>query len=346
MAIYLLSVKALSRTQGRNVIAAAAYRAGEQLRDSMDFTSKKTKVHDYRRRRGVVASGVVLPADAPAALSDRQTLWNTVERHEKRKDSRVAREVLIALPHELSAEERQAATLELVNHLVDTYGVGADYAIHEPDKHPKADQRNHHAHILITTRSIAANGLNPKVIAAFNDKIKGSETIEAVRAAWEGICNNALEAAQRPERVSRHTLQAQGIERLPEPKQGAIATQRERQGRGSFAGEERQAVKDYNAALEQIPEEDLQHEPDTAIMPPSRKRDVQRTRAAMRNVRKRNQSVTALLDRRKFRLMQRVKRQRKRQLKRQQLVTAWAKQNRGNEGNTNTIQPPQMMPEP
>ena len=205
MAIYLLSVKALSRSTGRSAIAAAAYRAGERLRDAVDFFKKRTIVHDYTKKGGVVASGIVLPSDAPAALSDRSVLWNTVERHEKRKDSRVAREVLIALPHELLAEQRHAATLELVNHLVNVYGVGADYAIHEPDNHKTADQRNHHAHILITTRSINEQGLSPKVIAAFTDKVTGSETIGAIREVWEDICNTALEAAQRPERVCRHT---------------------------------------------------------------------------------------------------------------------------------------------
>ena len=346
MAIYLLSVKALSRTQGRNVIAAAAYRAGEQLRDDNDFTSKKTKVHDYRRRRGVVASGIVLPADAPDNLSDRQTLWNAVERQEKRKDSRVAREVLIALPHELSAEERQAVTLKLVSHLVDTYGVGADYAIHAPDRHPKADKRNHHAHILITTRSIDANGLNPKVVAAFNDKKQGSQTIEAVREAWEGICNNALEAAQRPERISRHTLQVQGIERLPETKQGAIATMRERQGKDSFAAEERQAVKDYNATLEQIPEQDGHTEPENATTPIRRKRELNKARSAMRVARKRGKSVSSLLHRKRLKLRQRLQRQRRRQGERHRLMTAWAKCSGSNGGNINTVHHSYEPPEP
>ena len=359
MAIYLLSVKALSRSTGRSAIAAAAYRAGERLRDAVDFFTKKTKVHDYTKKGGVVSSGIVLPANAPAELNNRSQLWNTVERHEKRKDSRVAREVLISLPHELSAEEREAATLKLVNHLVDTYGVGADYAIHEPDRHEKADQRNHHAHILITTRSINADGLSPKVIAAFNDKKQGSETIEAIREVWEDIVNNALEAAQKPERVSRHTLQAQGIDRLPEPKQGAVATMMEKQGKTSHAGEERRKIKEFNEALQQIPDEDTEEdidEPDDDTAPPvRRKREVSKTQAAIKEARKHDRNIARLVHRRMLELLRRLQQQRRRRqeqlrrrmqlLTRSMLMNTWRKNAGGNSANHNSQQQAQAPPD-
>ena len=86
MAIYHLSAKLLSRSAGRSAVAAAAYRAGARLRDA-----RAGRVHDYRRKRGVVHAAVLLPAGAPEAWADRAVLWNAVEAGERRRDAQVAR---------------------------------------------------------------------------------------------------------------------------------------------------------------------------------------------------------------------------------------------------------------
>ena len=104
MAIYRCEIKTVSRKQGRNAILAACYRAGVALIDRCDFFTKEKRWHDYTRRSGVVASGIILPDDAPASLQDRQALWNAQERAENRKNSRVAREAVVSLPHELTDE--------------------------------------------------------------------------------------------------------------------------------------------------------------------------------------------------------------------------------------------------
>ena len=249
MAIYRCEIKAISRKDGRNIVASAAYRAGVILSDICDFFTKANKRHDYSRKQGVVTAGIILPALAPKAFADRQTLWNAQERAENRKNSRVAREALIALPHELTDAQREQAVKNYANHIVNRYSVACDYAIHRPDK--KGDSRNHHAHILFTTRRITKDGFTEKT-RKLDDKTTGAEEIKHLQTAWQDICNDALAEAQLKQRVDCRSLKEQGIQRLPEPKQGAVATKMERQGKISHAGDERRAVKAYNYALEAI----------------------------------------------------------------------------------------------
>ena len=125
-----------------------AYRAGERLTNKRDGVT-----HDYTAKQGVEHAEIVLPEGVNADWArDRSELWNAAEFAEKRKDARVAREFEVALPHELSAEERLEATREMAQELADRYGAAVDFAIHAP--HEASDVRNHHAHILMTTRQV------------------------------------------------------------------------------------------------------------------------------------------------------------------------------------------------
>ena len=151
MASYHLSAKTISRSQGRSATGAAAYRSGTRIDDERTGT-----VHDYRRRRGVEATFLLLPADAPDWASDRARLWNAAEQAETRKNSTVAREFEIALPAELDAGERRRLAADFARELVARHGCAADVAIHRPGR--TGDQRNHHAHILLTTRRLTAAG--------------------------------------------------------------------------------------------------------------------------------------------------------------------------------------------
>lgn len=256
MSIYRLEISVFSRSDKRNAVEAAAYRSGESLTDTCEYHSKEAKNYDYRRKQGVVASGIILPAFMPAGYRDRQTLWNAAERAEKRKNSRVAREALIALPHELSDRQRQAMTMRFARYLAKQYGVGVDYAIHRPSR--QGDSRNHHAHVMFTTRSMTAEGMGAKT-RELDDKEQGAEEIKRIRAAWETICNQALSYARHAERVSSQSLQARGINRLPEPKQGRIATQRGYRKQQSYAGWERHATIAYNAAVSRCRPKEQQH---------------------------------------------------------------------------------------
>lgn len=233
MASYHCSIKPVSRGNGRSGTAAAAYRAGVCLKDE-----RTGEVHDYTRKQGVEYAEVLLPS---GVNMDREQLWNAAENAEKRKDARVAREFELALPAELTPEQRRELATDFAQSLVDKYGVAADVAVHEPSR--KGDQRNHHAHILITTRQISAQGLGEKTDLEREDKAlrslgkpSGREQIEALRADWAARCNIALERAGHQERVSHKSLEAQGIEREPTTHLGPVATAMERRGERSERG--------------------------------------------------------------------------------------------------------------
>ena len=137
IAIYHLTAKVVSRAKGQSVVASAAYRASEALHDD-----RYGLTHDYSRKQGVEHSEILAPEDAPAWVYDRQTLWNTVEATEKRKDSQLAREIEIGLPVELTHNENVELIREYVKSQFVSKGMIADFSIHEDDPN------NPHAHVL------------------------------------------------------------------------------------------------------------------------------------------------------------------------------------------------------
>ena len=147
MAIYHLHVGIISRKSGRSSVAAAAYRAGEKIRNEHDGT-----MHDYSRKTGVVYSEILLPKNAPPEFEDRAILWNTVEKSEKRCDARTAREVEIALPKDFDLQENIELVREYVKENFVSAGMCADFAIHNNG------DSNPHAHILLTTRHVDGAG--------------------------------------------------------------------------------------------------------------------------------------------------------------------------------------------
>lgn len=249
MAIYHLSIKVIQRSKGRTAPAAASYRAGVCLKDA-----RTGEVHDYTRKRGVEHAELVFPHDVTMS---REELWNAAEGAEKRKDARVAREFEIALPAELNEEHRRELAMGFARHLVEQYGVAADVALHEPSR--KGDQRNHHAHILVTTRQISAQGLGNKTDLEQEDKAlraqgkdTGRQQIETLRAAWAAQCNRALQRAGHHERVSHKTLEAQGIDRQPTTHLGVAATAMERRGLQTERGDMNRAQEEREEVSQQI----------------------------------------------------------------------------------------------
>ena len=160
---------------------------------------------------------IVLPDGTTGRENDRGKLWNDIEAHHKRKDAIVAREIEIALPAELTPEHRRELALEFVREIVEKYGVGADVAIHAPDKN--GDQRNHHAHILLTGCHVSLDGtLGKKAneLDPIHCQRAGIPNVTAWgRERWGELANTALEKAGREERIDHRTLKAQGIEREP-----------------------------------------------------------------------------------------------------------------------------------
>lgn len=243
MAIYHCSIKTIGRSSGRSATAAAAYRAGVCI-----FDERTGEIHDYTRKSGVEYIEMVFPE---GLTLDREQLWNAAEAAENRKNSTVAREYEVALPEELNADQRKELAKEFARHLVERYGVAADVAIHAPGK--DGDHRNHHAHILTTTRQVTPEGFGVKT-RALDDKKTGE--VECVRATWATLTNQALERAGRHERVSHKSLAAQGIEREPTFHLGPAATAMERRGERSERGNlnrapGNQVEREELAALEQ-----------------------------------------------------------------------------------------------
>lgn len=149
MAIYHLEAKVISRGAGRSAVAASAYLSCSQIYNDYDGIQ-----HDYTRKRGLVWQEVFLPPIAPAAWSDRSILWNAVEENEKTKDSRLAREFVVALPIELGKTDWQSLLTEFIQDNFVAEGMCADVAIHDP--YPPG--HNPHAHIMLTIRPLQENG--------------------------------------------------------------------------------------------------------------------------------------------------------------------------------------------
>ncbi|WP_010189156.1 MobQ family relaxase [Sphingomonas sp. PAMC 26605] len=202
MASFHLAVKTIGRSAGRSSTAAAAYRAGVEIADE-----RTGIVHDYTRKQGIEHREIVAPADAPEWVRDRSALWNAAEQAETRKNSTVAREYEIALPAELSADERRDLAVGLAQEISERHGVAVDVAIHAPGRH--GDQRNHHAHLLTTTRRIGAEGLGEKS-RELDQKTSGE--VERWRGRYAEMQNAALERAQVAERVDHRSHQRRGIE--------------------------------------------------------------------------------------------------------------------------------------
>ncbi len=234
MAIYHLHMAPVSRSSGRSAVAAAAYRSAEKLLNERDG-----ELHDFTRRSGVAGSEIVLPegADADWAL-DRSVLWNAAEKAEKRKDARVAREFEVSLPHELDADQRVALAREFAQHLADRYGAVVDMAIHEP--HGKTDDRNHHAHLLMTTRQLVPDTPNQlgdkthferegKWLMAQGLPVE-KEQLKQAREVWADIANRHLAQAGLDVQIDHRSHEDRGLSIAPTRHMGVHASQMQRRG--------------------------------------------------------------------------------------------------------------------
>ncbi len=206
MASYHLSVKTIKRSAGRSATAAAAYRSASVIE-----CDREGRMHDYTAKRGVEACFILAPDDAPDWAQDRAALWNAAEARETRSNSVTAREWELALPSEISDAARIGIARAFAAQLVERYGVAADVAIHAP--HREGDQRNHHAHILTTTRVLSAEGLTDKT-RVLDAASTGGPEIEAMRGYWAELQNHALELAGQEERVDHRSLEVQREEAL------------------------------------------------------------------------------------------------------------------------------------
>ena len=260
MAIYHFSVKAISRSDGRSVVACAAYRSGEKL-----VCNYYGKEQDYTRKTGVEHTQIYAPENTRTDLLNRQTLWNVVEKVETRKDSNLAREFEIAFPQELNAEQRKEMLNELCLELVKKHGVIVDAAIHAPHASSGSDERNYHAHIMFTGRQIdlGTGNFAIKRNRDFN-KENSSETVSWWREKFASIANKHLEQAGCAATLDHRSYadQENGLEATTH--EGPKATQLRRLGVTTEIAFNNDAIKQRNA--EKIKSEQLLKDLDQEIL--------------------------------------------------------------------------------
>ena len=208
MAIYHLEAKVISRGTGRSACAASAYMSCSAIYNEYDGIQ-----HDYTRKQGLVWGHVFLPDCAPAEWQDRAKLWNAVEEAEKMKDSRLAREFVVALPIELSKDEWVDLLSKFIREQFVGEGMCADVAIHDTDGH------NPHAHIMLTVRPLNENGTwqhktEKEYLCVKNGEERGftaAEYKEAQKDGWEK--QYPYKVGKKKEYLTPSAAEAQGLER-------------------------------------------------------------------------------------------------------------------------------------
>ena len=247
MADYRFSAKVIKRSNGQSAVAAAAYRAASNLRDE-----RTGQTCDYSRKEGVTHSEVMTPSGTPDWMHDRAQLWNAVEAVERRKDAQLAREIQLSLPHELTDDQRRDLVRGFVQEQFVGKGMIADLAIHAPSA--EGDQRNHHAHVMLTMRELTGDGFGNKA-----REWNSPDQLQAWREQWAHHQNRELERHGHPARVDHRSFEAQGVDREPTQHLGPVASDMERNGKPSRIGDKnRQTLGEntervsYHVALAEV----------------------------------------------------------------------------------------------
>ena len=269
MALFHLNVTQIKRSKGQSAIAAAAYRAGEKL-----YSENYGETSDYTNKGGVICSEILLPDHAPREYTDRQTLWNAVEKAERGKNAQLAYSFDIALQNEFSLDENIALARQfLLEHFV-SRGMVVDFAIHVPDKEDGGIQ-NPHFHVMAPIRPIEHNGKwGMKQRRVYEQDEEGSrlldadgnyifnavptsdwgspETLEYWRKQWAALCNAKFEEKGLPERIDHRSYERQGVDLLPTIHEGPSVRQMEAKGIRTDKGEFNRWIKATNSVIREI----------------------------------------------------------------------------------------------
>lgn len=280
MATYFLNLKTFGRSGGSGAVSAAAYRSGERILDE-----RTGRTYDHTDRQDVLHKEILVPGHLAGAnmdwAKDRSSLWNSAERAESRKDARVAREYLVALPAELSPDQRIALARGFSRELIDRYQFAVDLSVHAPRDYPGSDPRNFHAHLLATTREVGVEGLTRKTTLEMHDVRRrelglppGVSELFHVRERWASVANESLREAGFDARIDHRTLAAQGIDREPYPYIPHAAFQMERHGFLSVQGEklrqeyqervQARRLRDFGRERDAGPQREAEHGPPTS----------------------------------------------------------------------------------
>lgn len=253
MALFYLQITSVARGAGRRATAAAAYRAGERIRDE-----RSRILYNSSHRRDVLHTEIFLPEHLEARglgwARNREKLWNAAEHAEKGRFARAAREFQVMLPAELDSAQRVSLARAFARDLAQRYHVAVDLAVHEP--RAGHDPRNYHAHLLTTTREITPTGFGPRTglnLSALERRRRQlpdhSQEYVNVRERWAVLVNEALREANVEARVDHRSLAAQGIDR--EPRKRISWAQLKSEQRGVRAEQAEQLRNGYRAGVEE-----------------------------------------------------------------------------------------------
>ena len=269
MALFHFTVAQISRGGGQSSVASAAYRAGEKLKDEY-----YGQIHDYTKKHGVIMSEIILPENAPERFSDRQTLWNEVEKVEKHPKAQLAYSFDFALQNELSMEENIRIAKEFIAENFTSRGMIVDMAVHEPGKDPD-DIPNPHVHVMVPMRPLNEDGTwgtkqhreyvldengnrmrDEKGDYIFN-AVKNTdwgdpETLVQWRTNWAAKVNGAFEQHGITTRVDHRSYVEQGLGILPQIHEGPVVRAMEKKGIKTDKGDWNRFVKVINGAIRRI----------------------------------------------------------------------------------------------
>jgi len=232
MAIYHLSVQAISRDQGKSCVAAAAYRSGQKL-----YNERQNLNYDYTKRHDI-ESEIIAPDNSPKWVYDRAELWNTVDKKETRCNSRTAREINVALPIELSKENQKELAREYIKNNFVKNGMIADLCFHFNDIN------NPHFHVMLTTREINENGFTNK-----NRDWDKKEKVKEWRKGWEVITNNVLKSNEINTEITCESYKNLGNEKIPTIHEGYVAREMQKDGKESEKINRNKLIRERNKVV-------------------------------------------------------------------------------------------------
>ncbi len=248
---YHFHYRKFSRADGKSAVEAAAYRYAAKLHDE-----RTGENHNYTFKRGVTDTMVITPLGQPVPdwVHDPQRLWNEAESAEKNNPrALVMHELEIAIPHQLTHEQRKEAARHMAIFITKRYGCVAHLAFHEPNR--EGDQRNHHVHLMFTTRAITETGFAKNKFRHFSRReaeardtgeLTGAEEIKLIRKQWALIGNRHLQMAGHKPTLDHRSYEDQGLDLEPQKHLGPDATAKERRGERTAKGDFNRAVMDRN----------------------------------------------------------------------------------------------------
>ena len=266
IALYHFHVTQIKRSAGQSAVAAAAYRSGEKLHS--EYYGEDS---DYTHKGGVICSEILLPSHVPSSFSDRETLWNEVEKAERGKKAQLAYSFDIALQNEFSKEENiDLARQFLLDNFV-SRGMVVDFAVHSPDKEDGGIQ-NPHFHVMCPIRPLDEHGRwgnkqrREYVLDEHGERIRDEagndmfnavpttdwgkpETLEFWREQWAQLCNARFAEKGLDCRIDHRSFERQGVEQIPTQHEGPTVRAMEAKGIRTDKGDLNRWIRKTNAML-------------------------------------------------------------------------------------------------